>query len=286
MEITATENNWTEVITPKKGVFEINFKEIWQYRDLVMLFVRRDFVSTYKQTILGPIWFFIQPLFTSLIFIIIFTRIARLSTDGLPPLLFYLSGITIWNYFSDCLSKTSNVFVANANIFGKVYFPRLSNPLAIIISNLIKFGIQLLLLLVILCYYIYNQQINFTLRPEIALLPYLILLMALLGLGMGIIFSSLTTKYRDLTFLLQFGIQLLMYATPVIYPLSSATGKLKTILSLNPLTPIVESFRRIILGQEILDYTSIVYCSIFTFLTLFVGIVVFNQVEKSFMDTV
>lgn len=286
MEITDTDKNWTEVITPKKGVFEINFKEIWQYRDLVMLFVRRDFVSTYKQTILGPIWFFIQPLFTSLIFIIIFTRIARLSTDGLPPLLFYLAGITIWNYFSECLSKTSNVFVANANIFGKVYFPRLSNPLAIIISNLIKFGIQLLLLLVILCYYIYNQQINFTLRPEIALLPYLILLMALLGLGMGIIFSSLTTKYRDLTFLLQFGIQLLMYATPVIYPLSSATGKLKTILSLNPLTPIVESFRRIILGQEILDYTSIIYCSIFTFLTLFVGIVVFNQVEKSFMDTV
>ncbi len=286
MEITDTDKNWTEVITPKKGVFEINFKEIWQYRDLVMLFVRRDFVSTYKQTILGPIWFFIQPLFTSLIFIIIFTRIARLSTDGLPPLLFYLAGITIWNYFSECLSKTSNVFVANANIFGKVYFPRLSNPLAIIISNLIKFGIQLLLLLVILCYYIYNEQINFTLRPEIALLPYLILLMALLGLGLGIIFSSLTTKYRDLTFLLQFGIQLLMYATPVIYPLSSATGKLKTILSLNPLTPIVESFRRIILGQEILDYTSIIYCSIFTFLTLFVGIVVFNQVEKSFMDTV
>ena len=286
MEITDTDKNWTEVITPKKGVFEINFKEIWQYRDLVMLFVRRDFVSTYKQTILGPVWFFIQPLFTSLIFIIIFTRIARLSTDGLPPLLFYLAGITIWNYFSECLSKTSNVFVANANIFGKVYFPRLSNPLAIIISNLIKFGIQLLLLLVILCYYIYNEQINFTLRPEIALLPYLILLMALLGLGMGIIFSSLTTKYRDLTFLLQFGIQLLMYATPVIYPLSSATGKLKTILSLNPLTAIVESFRRIILGQEILDYTSIIYCSIFTFLTLFVGIVVFNQVEKSFMDTV
>ena len=286
MEITDTDKNWTEVITPKKGVFEINFKEIWQYRDLVMLFVRRDFVSTYKQTILGPIWFFIQPLFTSLIFIIIFTRIARLSTDGLPPLLFYLAGITIWNYFSECLSKTSNVFVANANIFGKVYFPRLSNPLAIIISNLIKFGIQLLLLLVILCYYIYNEQINFTLRPEIALLPYLILLMALLGLGLGIIFSSLTTKYRDLTFLLQFGIQLLMYATPVIYPLSSATGKLKTILSLNPLTPIVESFRRIILGQEILDYTSIIYCSIFTFLTLFVGIVVFNQVEKSFMDKV
>jgi len=286
LEITATDNNWTEVITPKKGVFEINFKEIWQYRDLVMLFVRRDFVSTYKQTILGPIWFFIQPLFTSLIFIIIFTRIARLSTDGLPPLLFYLAGITIWNYFSECLSKTSNVFVANANIFGKVYFPRLSNPLAIIISNLIKFGIQLLLLIVILGYYIYNEQINFTLRPEIALLPYLILLMALLGLGLGIIFSSLTTKYRDLTFLLQFGIQLLMYATPVIYPLSSASGKLKTILSLNPLTPIVESFRRIVLGQEILDYTSIIYCSIFTFLTLFVGIVVFNQVEKSFMDTV
>jgi lipopolysaccharide transport system permease protein len=251
-----------------------------------MLFVRRDFVSTYKQTILGPIWFFVQPLLTSLIFIIIFTRIAHLSTEGLPPLLFYLAGITLWNYFSDCFSKTSNVFVANANIFGKVYFPRLANPLAIIISNLIKFGIQLLLLIIILLYYIFDGKIVFDLNPVLFLIPYLIFLMAILGLGLGIIFSSLTTKYRDLTFLLQFGIQLLMYATPVIYPLSSATGKLKTVLSLNPLTPIIELFRKIILGQEIVDFSGLAYCSIFTVITLFIGIIVFNQVEKSFMDTV
>lgn len=286
MEITNKQENWTEIITPKKGLFDINFKEIWHYRDLIMLFVRRDFVSTYKQTILGPIWFFVQPLLTSLIFIIIFTRIAHLSTEGLPPLLFYLAGITLWNYFSDCFSKTSNVFVANANIFGKVYFPRLANPLAIIISNLIKFGIQLLLLIIILLYYIFDGKIVFDLNPMLFLIPYLIFLMAILGLGLGIIFSSLTTKYRDLTFLLQFGIQLLMYATPVIYPLSSATGKLKTVLSLNPLTPIIELFRKIILGQEIVDFSGLAYCSIFTVITLFIGIIVFNQVEKSFMDTV
>jgi lipopolysaccharide transport system permease protein len=286
LEITNKQENWTEIITPKKGLFDINFKEIWHYRDLIMLFVRRDFVSTYKQTILGPIWFFVQPLLTSLIFIIIFTRIAHLSTEGLPPLLFYLAGITLWNYFSDCFSKTSNVFVANANIFGKVYFPRLANPLAIIISNLIKFGIQLLLLIIILLYYIFDGKIVFDLNPMLFLIPYLIFLMAILGLGLGIIFSSLTTKYRDLTFLLQFGIQLLMYATPVIYPLSSATGKLKTVLSLNPLTPIIELFRKIILGQEIVDFSGLAYCSIFTVITLFIGIIVFNQVEKSFMDTV
>jgi lipopolysaccharide transport system permease protein len=286
LEITNKQENWTEIITPKKGLFDINFKEIWHYRDLIMLFVRRDFVSTYKQTILGPIWFFVQPLLTSLIFIIIFTRIAHLSTEGLPPLLFYLAGITLWNYFSDCFSKTSNVFVANANIFGKVYFPRLANPLAIIISNLIKFGIQLLLLIIILLYYIFDGKIVFDLNPVLFLIPYLIFLMAILGLGLGIIFSSLTTKYRDLTFLLQFGIQLLMYATPVIYPLSSATGKLKTVLSLNPLTPIIELFRKIILGQEIVDFSGLAYCSIFTVITLFIGIIVFNQVEKSFMDTV
>ena len=278
--------NWSEIITPKKGLFDINFKELWHYRDLIMLFVRRDFVSAYKQTILGPIWFFIQPLFTSLIFIVVFSRIAKLSTDGLPPLLFYLTGITIWNYFSDCFSKTSNVFVANASIFGKVYFPRLTNPISIIISNLIKFGIQFLLLFVVLAYYVYTKQIVFHIIPELILLPFIVLLMALLGLGLGIIFSSLTTKYRDLAFLLQFGIQLLMYATPVIYPLSSTSGKLKTILSINPLTPLIENFKIIIIGQGSINYQGMVYCSIFTFITLFLGILIFNQVEKSFMDTV
>jgi lipopolysaccharide transport system permease protein len=277
---------WTEVISPKKGLLDINFKEIWHYRDLILLFVRRDFVSTYKQTILGPIWFFIQPLFTSLIFIIIFSRIAHLSTDGFPPLLFYLSGITLWNYFSECFSKTSNVFIANAGIFGKVYFPRLTTPISIVISNLIKFGIQFLLFLIILAYYFFTKQLVFNVSPEIMLLPLLVILMALLGLGLGIIFSSLTTKYRDLTFLLQFGIQLLMYATPVIYPISSTAGKLKLILSLNPLTPLIENFRKILLGQQITNYDGILYCGIFTLITLFIGLVIFNQVEKSFMDTV
>ncbi len=286
MEIKEKNNSWTEIITAKRGLFEINYKEIWQYRDLIMLFVRRDFVATYKQTILGPIWFFIQPLLTSFTYIIIFTFIAQVSTEGIPPMLFYLSGITLWNYFSDSLSKTSNVFIANAGIFGKVYFPRLTNPLSIVISNLIKLGIQLILLIIVLLYYVLTKQIQFQLGLDLFMLPYLVILMAFLGLGLGVIFSSLTTKYRDLTFLLQFGIQLLMYATPIIYPLSSAKGKLKSILELNPLTPIIESFRKIVLGQHIINYDGLLYCSIFTLVTLILGVVIFNQVEKSFMDTV
>ncbi len=285
MEISK-ENLWTEVITPKKGLLDFNVKEIWKYRDLIMLFVRRDFVSTYKQTILGPIWFFIQPLFTAFIFFIIFTRIAKLSTDGVPPILFYLSGITIWNYFAECFTKTSNVFIANASIFGKVYFPRLTNPISIIISSLIKFGIQFLLYIFILGYYILTNQIEFSISLELFLLPFLILIMAMLSLGLGIIFSSLTTKYRDLTFLLQFGIQLLMYATPVIYPIAATSGKLRKVLELNPLTPLVESFRKILLGQSYVNYEGLIYCCVISMITLFVGIVIFNQVEKSFMDTV
>ncbi len=285
MEISK-ENLWTEVITPKKGLLDFNVKEIWKYRDLIMLFVRRDFVSTYKQTILGPIWFFIQPLFTAFIFFIIFTRIAKLPTDGVPPILFYLSGITIWNYFAECFTKTSNVFIANASIFGKVYFPRLTNPISIIISSLIKFGIQFLLYIFILGYYILTNQIEFSISLELFLLPFLILIMAMLSLGLGIIFSSLTTKYRDLTFLLQFGIQLLMYATPVIYPIAATSGKLRKVLELNPLTPLVESFRKILLGQSYVNYEGLIYCCVISMITLFVGIVIFNQVEKSFMDTV
>ncbi len=286
MKIPDKSQNWTEVITPKKRLLDINLSEIWRYRDLIMLFVRRDFVSTYKQTILGPIWFFIQPLFTTLIFIVIFTRIANLSTEGLPPILFYMSGITLWNYFSDCFSKTSNVFVANAGIFGKVYFPRLTSPISIVLSNLIKFGIQFSLFFLIYLYYVINHSIEFNIGPSILIFPVLVVLMALLGLGLGIIFSSLTTKYRDLSFLLQFGIQLLMYATPIIYPLSSVGGKLKTVLMLNPLTPIIESFRSIFFGTGSIDFAGLAYCIIFTIVTLFIGIVTFNQVEKTFMDTV
>jgi lipopolysaccharide transport system permease protein len=286
MEESKNDLEWSEVISPKKGLFDVKLKELWRYRDLIMIFVRRDFVSTYKQTILGPIWFFIQPLFTTIIFTIVFSRIANLSTNGLPPILFYLSGITLWNYFADCFSKTSNVFVSNAGIFGKVYFPRLTSPVSIVISNLIKFGIQIALFFAIYFYHVAKGQIEFNLGPSIVIFPFLVLLMALLGLGLGIIFSSLTTKYRDLTFLLQFGIQLLMYATPVIYPLSSVGGNLKTVLLLNPLTPVIETFRTVVFNTGAVDYNGLMYCTVFAVITLFCGIIIFNQVEKSFMDTV
>jgi lipopolysaccharide transport system permease protein len=201
-------DSWTEIISPKRSLLDINLKELWRYRDLIMLFVRRDFVSQYKQTILGPIWLFIQPLFTTLTFFFVFNQIAKIPTDNIDPILFYLSGITLWNYFSDCFNKTSNTFVANAGIFGKVYFPRLATPISIVISNLIKLGIQVLLFLAIMVYQIFTKDIQVNVNMHILILPYLILLMAVMGLGLGIIFSALTTKYRDLSFLLTFGIQL------------------------------------------------------------------------------
>ena len=278
--------NWTEVINPKRSIFDINFKEIWRYRDLIMLFVRRDFVSIYKQTILGPLWLFIQPLFTTLTFFFVFNRIAKIPTDNIDPILFYLSGITLWNYFSDCFSKTSNTFVANAGIFGKVYFPRLATPISIVISNLIKLGIQIILFVAIMIYQILFNDAEININSHILILPFLILLMAVMGLGLGIIFSALTTKYRDLTFLLTFGIQLFMYATPIIYPLSFTSGKLHYLISLNPLTPIMESFRYAFFGIGSFDWTGLTITSVFSFSVLFLGIIIFNQVEKSFMDTV
>ncbi len=284
--VTLEKEHWTETIAPDRGIFDLRLKELWRYRDLVALFVRRDFVSIYKQTLLGPLWIFIQPLLTTIVFTIIFSRIAKLSTDQVPPVLFYMSGITLWTYFSDCLIKTSNVFVANAGIFGKVYFPRLTSPVSIIISNLIKFGIQLGMLLCMYGYFLYTNQIDLRLNATLLILPLLVLLMALLGLGLGIIFSSLTTKYRDLAFLLQFGVQLLMYATPVIYPMSSTSGKLKVILSMNPITPVIETFRSVIFAGHIADYGGLGYCAVVTIVILLAGIIIFNQVEKSFMDTV
>lgn len=279
-------DSWTEIISPKRSLLEINLKELWRYRDLIMLFVRRDFVSQYKQTILGPIWLFIQPLFTTLTFFFVFNQIAKIPTDNIDPILFYLSGITLWNYFSDCFNKTSNTFVANAGIFGKVYFPRLATPISIVISNLIKLGIQILLFLAIMVYQIFIKDIQVNVNMHILILPYLILLMAVMGLGLGIIFSALTTKYRDLSFLLTFGIQLLMYATPIIYPLSYTSGKLHTLISMNPLTPILESFRYAFFSIGSFDWSGLAYTSIFSFGVLFFGIIIFNQVEKSFMDTV
>jgi lipopolysaccharide transport system permease protein len=278
--------NWTEVISPKRSLLDINLKELWRYRDLIMLFVRRDFVATYKQTILGPIWLFLQPMFTTLTFFFVFNQIAKIPTDGIDPILFYLSGITLWNYFSDCFNKTSNTFVANAGIFGKVYFPRLATPISIVISNLVKLGIQVLLFVAILIYQMITKDVQLNLNAYILIFPYLIILMAVMGLGLGIIFSALTTKYRDLSFLLTFGIQLLMYATPIIYPLSYTSGKLHTIISMNPLTPIMESFRYAFFSIGTFDWSGLAFTSIFSFGFLFIGIIIFNQVEKSFMDTV
>lgn len=282
------EDDIFEVISPKKHLLDVNLREIWNYRDLLFLFVRRDFVSVYKQTVLGPIWFFVQPLFTTLIFTLIFGKLASIPTDGLPQILFYMCGITCWNYFAECLNKTSNTFTMNAGIFGKVYFPRLVLPISIIISNLFKFCIQFLLFLGFLIYYLYtgaNIQPNF----YILLLPFFLILMAGLGLGFGIFISSLTTKYRDFQFLIIFGVQLFMYATPIVYPLSLAKEKLGTyawIALANPMTSIIEAMKFAFLGQGELNWMYLGYSSIFMLLLLFIGVITFNKVEQNFMDTV
>ncbi|MCY7363117.1 MAG: ABC transporter permease [Ignavibacteria bacterium] len=285
MNKSSTETNWTLEIKPVSGWFNLHLKDVWRYRDLLFMFVRRDFVSVYKQTILGPFWFFVQPILTTITFTIVFGNIAKIPTDGIPPMLFYMSGIVCWGYFSDCLSRTSSTFITNANIFGKVYFPRLVSPLSNIISLLMKFGIQMILLI---CFLIYFKIQGSDVNPNayILLTPYLILLMAGLGLGIGIIVSSLTTKYRDLTFLVGFGVQLLMYATPVIYPLSALPEKYKWIVLLNPMTSIVDTFRFAFLGAGTFDISNLIYTSVFVLVILTIGIIVFNRVEKTFMDTV
>ena len=279
-------DHWDVVLEPKTNLFQFNLREVWQYRDLLLLLVRRDFVATYKQTILGPIWFFLQPLLTTLIYTIIFNSIANISTDGMPPLLFYMAGTTLWNYFADCLNKTSTVFRDNAAIFGKVYFPRLVIPFSIVISNLIKLGIQFLLFLLFWGYYLIAT--NNVLHPNglILILPLLILLLGLLGLGMGMIISSMTTKYRDLIFLLTFGVQLLMYATPVIYPLSSISSNYKWLIVANPMTPVIEAFRYAFTGSGSFSWMHLSYSLVCAIVLLFIGIIIFNRVERDFMDTV
>ena len=269
-------------------MFDLKLNEIWAYRDLLWLLVRRDFVSFYKQTILGPLWFFIQPLFTTIIFTFIFGNLAGISTDGLPKPLFYLAGITAWNYFADCLIKTSTVFRDNAGIFGKVYFPRLIVPLSIVLSNLVRFGVQMILFLVLMAYYYFSGS-SFQPSWAIALFPPLVLLMALLGLGAGMIISAMTTKYRDLAFLVSFGVQLLMYATTVIYPLSTALEKYPKyawIIKYNPMTPILETFRFGFLGEGSFSWGSIGYVTGITLGILACGVVIFNKVERNFVDTV
>ena len=279
------EEEWDIVIRPKSTLFDLRLRDLWHYRDLTSLLVRRDFVSFYKQTILGPLWFFIQPLLTTIMFTFVFGELAGISTDELPKPLFYLAGITCWNYFSDCLVKTSTVFKDNANLFGKVYFPRLIMPISIVISNLVRFGVQLILFLMVLTYYIIIGK-DVHLLSAIALFPVIVILMAALGLGSGMIISALTTRYRDLAFLVTFGVQLLMYATTVIYPLSAAPARFRWLIELNPMTSIIETFRYGFLGKGSFSWISLGQTTIITGIILVVGIIVFNKVEKTFVDTV
>lgn len=278
---------WTTIIKPKNKLFFVDLKELWAYRDLYFMFVKRDIVTWYKQTILGPLWFFIQPILTTLMFMIVFGGIAQISTDGLPQPLFYLAGICLWQYFSESLTQTSNTFISNTHVFGKVYFPRLVVPLATVTSNLVRLAIQMsLFLIVYLYYFIFTDA---AIQPNLYLLltPVLILLLAGLALGFGILFSSMTTKYRDLTFLLSFCVQLWMYATPVIYPLSTIKNeKLHFLMSLNPITSIIETFKYATLGVGSYSPYALLYSAIFTVLILCTGILVFNRIQKTFMDTV
>ena len=289
MKSTQESQDWDLIIKGHTSLFDIKFNDLWRYRDLLLLFVKRDFVSFYKQTILGPLWFFIQPIFTTLVFTFVFGNLAGISTDGLPQQLFYLAGITSWNYFSDCLTKTSTVFKDNASIFGKVYFPRLIMPLSIIVSNLVRFGVQLLLLLFMMGYFYFFpvEGTHFTITYGLILFPILLLLMALLGLGIGLIITAITTKYKDLTFLVTFGVQLLMYGTTVIYPLSYAREKgYGHIVELNPMTGIIEAFRFAFLGKGEFTFWSIGYSVLVTIVVLFLGILIFNKTEKNFVDTI
>jgi lipopolysaccharide transport system permease protein len=277
---------WDITIEPQNSLFKLNLKDVWRYRDLLVLLVKRDLTASYKQTILGPLWMFIQPLFTTFTYVFIFGNLAGISTDGLPQPLFYMSGIIAWNYFYECMVGTSNVFKANAGIFGKVYFPRLIMPLTLVISNLVKFSIQFFLFVCILLYYITYKIYSPNINLSILILPFLLLLMAITALGLGMIVSSMTTKYRDLSFLLTFGMNLFMYATPVIYPLSAAPQQYRELLSLNPLSPIIEGFRYILIGNSSFNLYSLGYSTIFAMIVLTIGVLVFNKVEKNFVDTV
>jgi lipopolysaccharide transport system permease protein len=276
---------WTEEIKSHDGLLSVNLREVWHYRDLLIMLLKRDFITFYKQTILGPLWFFLQPIMTTAMFVIIFNRVARIDVGDAPPVIFYLAGVTIWNYFSDSLTKTSTVFKDNASVFGKVYFPRLIMPLSIVCSALLKFAIQFgLFVLAVLYFTFVTEQIHPNLWALMT--PVLILMMAAFALGLGMIFSSMTTKYKDLTFLLTFGIQLFMYATPIIYPSSALPDKYRSILELNPLAGIVECFRYGYLGTGEFNPYALVTSAVVIAVILVTGVIIFNKVEKSFMDTV
>lgn len=278
-------NDWTLVIKPRKRWFDINLKALWRYRDLYRMYVRRDIVTEYKQTILGPLWYLIQPLLTTIMYMFVFGGLAGISTDGAPQPLFYMSGIMLWNYFNSAFSVSSNVFTANASVFGKVWFPRLVVPLAGITSNLLKMLIQLVLFVIMYVgYLIAGTELHVT--WSILQFPYLVLLLAFHAMSMGLIISSLTTKYHDLKYLVSFGMQLFMYATPIIYPLSLAPGKYRFLLELNPLTPIFEAFKYSCLGCGSLSWGGLLYSTLFMLIMLFLSVIVFSRVERNFMDTV
>lgn len=285
--MNTNETAWTLEIRPEESLLHIDFREMWKYRELFRMLVTRDIVTIYKQTVLGPLWFFIQPVLTTVMYMVVFGGIARISTDGLPQPLFYLSGICLWQYFADCLNKTSNTFRANAHLFGKVYFPRLVVPLATVTSNLVRLTIQMLLFVAVLAYYLVRTDAPVHPNAYVLLLPVLIVLLAGLGLGFGILFSSFTTKYRDLSYLLSFFVQLWMYATPVIYPLSTITShKVRTVMLANPVTPVLETFKYGVLGAGSFSWGALAYSTAFMLVLLATGIVIFNRTQRRFIDTV
>ena len=282
---TANNGEWTKVIRPQKGLLDLGLKSLWRYRDLWYMYVRRDIVTFYKQTILGPLWFVIQPVLTTAMYMFVFGGLAGISTDGAPQPLFYLSGILLWNYFSDSFNVSSNVFISNASVFGKVYFPRLVVPLAGLTSNLVKMGIQLVLfILVYIGFRIAGADLD--INASLLLFPFYVLLLAGHAMSWGLIVSSFTSKYRDMRYLVGFGLQLFMYATPVIYPLSVAGERFKWALELNPLTPIFEAFKYGCLSCGSLSWGGLLYSTVFMLVTLFLAVILFNRVERTFMDTV
>ena len=274
------------VIKPKRGLLDIDLKAVWRYRDLVYMYIKRDIITKYKQTILGPVWYVVQPVLTTVIYMFVFGGLAGISTDGVPQPLFYMAGILLWNYFSECFNGSSDIFGQNASVFGKVYFPRLVVPISGMISNLIKMIIQLVLFVAVYLYYVVFTDAQVQIGWSALLFPLLVLMLALHATSWGLLFSSLTTKYRDLKFLIQFGLQLFMYATPIIYPLSVAPAKYRFILELNPLTPIFEAFKHGWLGVGALSWTGLLYSALFMVVSLFAGIVIFSREERTFMDTI
>lgn len=284
-----TNEQWLYEINSQRGYLDFNFREIWYYKDLLLLFVKRDIVTFYKQTILGPLWFIIQPILTSLIQFIIFSKIADIPSDGVPYFLFVLAGNILWFYFSDCFKATSETFKTNQNIFGKVYFPRIIMPLTTVVSNLIKFGIQFVFFIAVLIYYLLN---DYQIQPNwsILFLPILLLIMALIALGFGMIISSMTTKYRDLSFVITFGISLYMYVTPIVYPTSLFLEKIDSskhfLIYLNPLTSIFDFFKHAFLGAGIVDSFGLIYSAVFSIVIFFIGLIIFNKTEKSFIDVI